>query len=220
MVLGADIRRKILLLRLQKKMSFYRIAQSVGKYDNFPLSPSTVRNWIQKQQCMGEEFVLSNTRPTKRRGVKVQQHHLDILDKKIREEPERSSTDLQKAMAAENVNISCSYIRKLRRDLGWICKRTKYGQLVRDTNREKRCKWALEQIANGENRPRSRGLLCDLTLVTIRPTLVFPVVWMLSGPTVTCVIIMKLFSSANNGSLAKIDFNTLASFFTMTFPAQ
>ena len=58
---------------------------------------------------------------------------------------------LQKLLKVHfDLDISVSYVCKLRRKLGWIFKATKYGQMVRDINKLKRVEWASEQLERGE----------------------------------------------------------------------
>lgn len=70
----------------------------------------------------------------------------------MRENPERTSVDLQKILLQQDgLQVSTSHLRKLRRNIGWESKKTKFCQLVRDVNKQKRLQWALTQIANKEN---------------------------------------------------------------------
>ena len=152
MVLGINYRRKIIYLRLTKKWTYRKIREHLQEVDNCIVPESTARGWITTQKEKGNYHVYSNRRPRKSRGVKVQPVHLTFLDEKIAENPERGSVELQKLLQEEfGLTVSPGYIRKLRVKLGWVSKRTKYGQMIRDINKEKRLKWAQEQIANGEN---------------------------------------------------------------------
>ena len=49
-----------------------------------------------------------------------------------------------------NVSFSMSKVRRLRRSLGWLARKTKYCQLVREVNREKRLNYAMECLRTEE----------------------------------------------------------------------
>ena len=48
------------------------------------------------------------------------------------------------------VEVSISTIKRARLELGWVCKRVKYCQLISEVNKEKRVKWCLERVTNND----------------------------------------------------------------------
>jgi transposase len=151
MALNSQIRKKIIFLRLRRHLSYRVISSTLQCNDDIKVSPETVRNWTSKHNKHGNHYIADNSRPLKARGIKVHARHMEFIDRKIRENSEVSSVDLQKMLRDEhNLSLSASYIRKLRVKLGWVSKRTRYGQMVRDVNKEKRVQWAQEQMDNNE----------------------------------------------------------------------
>ena len=45
-----------------------------------------------------------------------------------------------------DIVVSYSTVKRARRELGWICSKPKYCQLIREANEEKRIKWCQEQL--------------------------------------------------------------------------
>jgi transposase len=152
MTLKNSVRQKIVFLKIQRKFSYRRISKHLRMHDNINITHTTARYWNKALKDKGERYISHNQRKNKGGLIKATPEHLELLEKKIRENPERSSFELQHILIQEaNLVISASYIRTLRRRLGWICKRTKYGQMIRDTNKEKRVLWATKQLEAGEN---------------------------------------------------------------------
>ena len=58
------------------------------------------------------------------------------------ENNETTGVELQKLLHKESLDVSLSTVLRWRSDLGWTSKSTKYCQMIRDENKEKRLKWA------------------------------------------------------------------------------
>ena len=152
MALSIPMRKKLIYLRIRKRLSFLNIVRLISENDNVSVSRTTAMNWTKKVRDNGDHYVFSNKRPGRGNNrKKFLEEHYTYIDNKIRSNPELSSVDLQKLFLDEfAMTISSSYIRHLRQKMGWVFKSTKYGQMIRDPNKEKRLKWAEEQIANDE----------------------------------------------------------------------
>ena len=50
------------------------------------------------------------------------------------------------------VSVSISTIKWMRRELGWVVKRTRYCVMIAERNKEKRVEWYQEQIRAGDLR--------------------------------------------------------------------
>jgi hypothetical protein len=62
-----------------------------------------------------------------------------------------SAFDLQKKITATfNIDVSVSGVSAFRRRIGWTQQKTRYCQLIRNVNKEKRVLWAREQLASNE----------------------------------------------------------------------
>ena len=144
-------RHKIVYLRQDKGLSYGQICKHFEEFEGIKLSKTSVHRWYKTYLTEGESYIPSNIRASKCRTKKLQPHHLRIIDELMKENPERSAAQVQKILkTAEGIDISDSYIRKIRRELGWTFKRTSYCQLVRVVNKEKRLLWAREQLARNE----------------------------------------------------------------------
>ena len=49
-----------------------------------------------------------------------------------------------------SVDVSESTIKRTRKELGWVAKRTRYCALISEKNRDARVTWCNEQIAEGD----------------------------------------------------------------------
>lgn len=151
-IASIETRRKIIYMRSVRLLSYRQISCSLIEEDGQRVSKSAVGTWLKKTKGNGTEYVLSNRRPRNARKAVVNDDVLRIIDECMKSNPELSSTDLQKSLLLRtNIQLSSSYIRKLRARLGWTYKKTKYCQLVRDVNKPKRLYWARTQLANGKN---------------------------------------------------------------------
>ena len=48
------------------------------------------------------------------------------------------------------VSISISTIKRVRRELGWVAKRTRHCAMITEVNKENRVEWRQEQIREGD----------------------------------------------------------------------
>ncbi|KAJ8017979.1 Transposable element Tcb2 transposase [Holothuria leucospilota] len=78
--------------------------------------------------------------------------HMNIIDRALNENNERTSVDLQKILKTETgEDISTPSIKRLRRKLGWVKTKARYCQLIRKENQASRLDFALWCIRNGES---------------------------------------------------------------------
>ena len=83
----------------------------------------------------------------------LRSEHLHFLNEAIAENDEltvRKLRDMLEQRWPELKVSICSIKRAWKHDLGWICTRPKYCQLIRVVNREKRLAWCQEMIKNKE----------------------------------------------------------------------
>ena len=68
----------------------------------------------------------------------------EIIDDQMMKNDETTGLELQKLVKKEieGFDASVSSILRWRNDLGWTAKGTKYCQMIREVNKEKRLKWA------------------------------------------------------------------------------
>ena len=70
----------------------------------------------------------------------------EIIEDQMKKNDETTGLELQKLLKKEvkGFDASVSSILRWRNDLGWTAKGTKYCQMIREVNKEKRLKWATE----------------------------------------------------------------------------
>ena len=70
----------------------------------------------------------------------------EIIEDQMKKNDETTGLELQKLLKkeVEGFDASVSSILRWRNDLGWTAKGTKYCQMIREVNKEKRLKWATE----------------------------------------------------------------------------
>jgi transposase len=90
----------------------------------------------------------------KKTGIKAKLHtdqHAQFVNNKMEETPDLSAKKLTDAIEAEfHIQVSISTVRRYRRSLGWVASRTRYCQMIRHANKEKRVRWCQEQIEANE----------------------------------------------------------------------
>ena len=69
-----------------------------------------------------------------------------VIEKQMEKNDESTGLELQKLLQKEvdGFDASLSSVLRWRNDLGWTAKGTKYCQMIREVNKEKRLKWAME----------------------------------------------------------------------------
>ena len=72
----------------------------------------------------------------------------ETIDDQMKKNDETTGLELQKLLKKEieGFDASVSSILRRRNDLGWTAKGTKYCQMIREVNKEKRLKWAKDTI--------------------------------------------------------------------------
>ena len=79
------------------------------------------------------------------------QEHKNFIDACMEQQADMSAKTLQGRIREEfDLQVSYSRIRTVRRELGWVLSRTRYGQMVRDVNQVKRREWAQVMLDNQE----------------------------------------------------------------------
>lgn len=92
-----------------------------------------------------------NLPPPPRPKKGVTNELLDFIDKQMEKNDELTGQSLQKYILDEfNESFSVSKVKDLRKKLGWLADKTRYCQLVREANREKRFHFATNCISTGD----------------------------------------------------------------------
>ena len=150
--LGFKIHTKIIRKRLSDKWklriialheSGYNPTQIVSILSNEGL-PGVSRTTVYKTCKKWNVSRTVDDVPSERKGPKnVTNEICDYIDCEMEKNNELTGSSLTKNLNQHfQVSFSVSKVRKLRRSLGWLATKTKYCQLVREVNREKRLKFA------------------------------------------------------------------------------
>ena len=75
-----------------------------------------------------------------------------FIDNAMANNNELTGTQLRDKLKEQypSLEVSISTVKRTRRNLGWVSKRTRYCALISETNREKRKKWSEERIAQND----------------------------------------------------------------------
>ena len=86
-------------------------------------------------------------RPGSGRPTKITQEVLRIVEQQMRRDDETTAVQLQKVLADEGHSLSLKTILTSRLKLGWTFRGSTYCQVIRDSNKQKRLVWAMENLA-------------------------------------------------------------------------
>lgn len=128
--------------RGMKCMKIKKVLEGHG----YSVSRQTVAKLMKKYKTTGSvRDAPRSGRPTESLSNEL----LDFVDGEMEKNNELTAPGLQKLIESKfNVSFSLSKVKRLRYNLGWIASGTKYCQLIRDANKEKRvafCKKCLEE---------------------------------------------------------------------------
>ena len=77
---------------------------------------------------------------------------LDFIDSCMENDDELTAPKLTEAVKEKfNVQFSVAKFKRLRKGLGWLCSKSKYCQLVKEVNRQKRLQYATRCLELGDN---------------------------------------------------------------------
>jgi hypothetical protein len=82
----------------------------------------------------------------------LQEEHYRFIDNTMAENMDLTARQLY-CLFKQNfstIEVSISTIKRARLELGWICKRVKYCQLITEVNKEKRVTWCLERVTTND----------------------------------------------------------------------
>ena len=106
-----------------------------------------------RKTCKTFETFGTVATPKMKRSCKFgdDQLHKDYIDSVMTEQPDATAKTLKEGIYATfGIELSEQTVTKIRRELGWIQKGTRYCQMIRNENKEKRLVWCQNMIADGE----------------------------------------------------------------------
>ena len=116
--------------------------------ENLTVSKKSLCLLIRKYRRTGSVADYRTTKPPR----KLQENHYRFIDVAMVHNDELSITMLHNMLTAEfpELTVSQSTVKRARRELGWVAKKTRYCALISDTNKEKRLEWCKQQQKSGD----------------------------------------------------------------------
>ena len=78
--------------------------------------------------------------------------HLRLIDTELTSNTNLTSRQLHNRLIKEfpSLIVSIASVKRARRSLGWVCKKTRYCAMIRDANKEKQLEWCCERVSEGD----------------------------------------------------------------------
>ena len=116
--------------------------------ENLYVSKKSLCVLIQKYRKTGSVADYRPTKPPK----KLKEDHYRFIDQAMAENDELSISRLHQKLVAEfpALMVSQSTVKRARRELGWVAKRTRYCALISEVNTAKRLEWCRQQQESGD----------------------------------------------------------------------
>lgn len=126
----------------------FRSIQKRLRQEGIVVSKSAVRKICQKFDTAGTVANLKIKRSCK---FGSDQEHRDYIDQVMNDQPDTTAKTLKDGIFQTfGISVSEQTVAKVRRDLGWIQKGTRYCHMIRNENKEKRLDWCQRMIETGE----------------------------------------------------------------------
>ena len=152
MVLTIQERNRIVHLRLQGHG--YGTIKTRLENDGTYVTRSGIKKLCRKFDQLG---TVNNRKIQRAAKFGNEQAHKDYVDRVMEEHPDTTARALSDGIASTfNINVSKQTAARVRRKLKWHRKSTRYCQMIREVNKDKRLVWCMEQIERGETFDVSR----------------------------------------------------------------
>lgn len=124
----------------------YSISDIKGKLEEEDVCITT-RSLQRLLKKFREHHTIKNL-PRRKRSKKLSEEMVTLLDDMLRENDEMTARQIQSKLGEyfEDLDVSLSTVKRVRKEKGWVCTRPHYCQLIRDVNRLKRKEWCQKQI--------------------------------------------------------------------------
>ena len=143
MVLSMYCKQRIIQLYFDRSISYGNVVR-VLKAEGLVVPKKTVWKTIQKYKTHGTICRL----PGSGRPFKLTGDMLKLIEDRMAEDDETTATQLLKHLENQGFNISQSSIIRARKTLGWTFHGSRYCQMIRARNKERRLAWAKANIGN------------------------------------------------------------------------
>jgi len=132
--------------------------------EGFRVSLSGCYYFLKKYHQTGSIF----DKPRSGRPRILPQHAEQLIVDLLRANDELTTTELLHQLQANGYNVSRSTVAQTRKKLGWTAKRTRYCQLIRQQNKEKRVEFCKHLLECGEN--FHNVIFTDETMIQLSPS--------------------------------------------------
>ena len=141
MVLTAYCKQRIIQLYFERRISYGNVAKVLAA-EGFRVPKRTVWVTIQKYKTHGTISRL----PGSGRPFKLTREMLDAVEERMKQDDETTATQLVKMLGERGFKISTPTVERARKTLGWTFHGSRYCQLIRNANKEKRVQWAKDNL--------------------------------------------------------------------------
>ena len=137
MVLTAYCKQRIIQLYFERRVSYGNVVHVLAA-EGLRVPKQTVWATVQKYKKHGTISRLPGSgRPFKLTGAMV-----TAIEERMQQDDETTSTQLVKMLEERGWKVSLSTVERARKMLGWTFHGSRYCQLIRHANKEKRVEWA------------------------------------------------------------------------------
>ena len=143
MVLSTYCKLRIVQLYFQRRVSYQNVV-NILKLEGIKVSKKGVWTTIQKYK---RHRTISRL-PGSGRPYKITSEMLRLIEDRMKDDDETTATQLVKLLEDQGHQISKTTVIRARRTLGWTFHGSRYCQMIRDKNKEKRVTWATENFGN------------------------------------------------------------------------
>ena len=108
---------------------------------------------LQRLRLKFQSFHTVNDLAKRRKPRLLTKEMMSTIEQSLKSDDELTARKLKAKLAEEFhslPNVSLATIKRCRKELGWVCTRPHYCQLIREANKEKRKKWCKIQLDNNE----------------------------------------------------------------------
>ena len=108
---------------------------------------------LQRLRHKFQRFHTVNDLAKRRKPRLLTKEMMNTIEQSLKSDDELTARKLKAKLAEEFhslPNVSLATIKRCRKELGWVCTRPHYCQLIREANKEKRKKWYKIQLDNNE----------------------------------------------------------------------
>ena len=143
MVLSAYCKQRIIQLYFDRKLSYGGVVKALEE-EQLKATKRTVWMTVKRYKNHGTIFRL----PGSGRGFKLTPNMLRLLEDRLQEDDEATAMQLLKLLNDKGYQVSRSTVIRARKILGWTFHGSRYCQMIRRKNKEKRLTWATENMGN------------------------------------------------------------------------